>query len=79
MSVENKGDTGTSHGPERGPYLRYPCRDREDIYELYDDVDLTDSSPSLKGKGLLAERLDTASLGTWDLSAGKGIFCHSVP
>lgn len=55
MSVENKGiHTGASHGPERGPYLRYPCRDSEEIYELYDDVELTDSSPSPKGKGLLA-------------------------
>lgn len=55
-----------------GPHLRYPCRDPDQIYELYDDVEPTDDSrSSLKGKGLLVVGLDPASLGTWDTSAAR--------
>ncbi|XP_059551896.1 PML-RARA-regulated adapter molecule 1 isoform X3 [Myotis daubentonii] len=54
-------------------------KDQEEIYELYDDVDLTDSSPSTKGKGLLAAGLDTASLGTWDLSAARAFSAILFP
>lgn len=43
---------------ERDPDLRYLCRDQEEIYELYDDVEPPDNpSPSRKGTGLLVAGL----------------------
>lgn len=42
------------HGTERVPHLRYPHRDPDETYELYEDVEPTDNSrPSPKGRGLL--------------------------
>jgi hypothetical protein len=38
----------------------YPCRDPDEIYELYDDVEPTDdSSPSPRSRGLWVAFLDT--------------------
>lgn len=59
---------------EQGPHFRYPCRDPEEIYEPYDDVEATDSSPSPKGKGLLVVGVDPASLGAWDINLLQGPF-----
>lgn len=56
----------------KGPHLRYPCRDPDEIYEMYDDVAPSeDSRSSLKGRGLLAAGLDPARPGTWDTSVAR--------
>lgn len=74
MSVGSKGTQAWVIGL-KGPHLRYPCRDLDEIYELYDDVEPTDDSrSSLKGRGLLAVGLDPASLGTWDTSVARAFF-----
>lgn len=65
MSVGSQGTQAQVMGL-KGPHLRYPCRDSDEIYELYDDVEPSDSRSSLKGRGLLAAGLDPARPGTWD-------------
>lgn len=68
MSVGSKGTQAQVMGP-KGPHLRYPCRDPDEIYEMYDDVEPSDDSRSSpKSRGLLVMGMDPAIPGTWDIS-----------
>lgn len=65
--VDVRGGHEAGHEAERGPHLKYPCRDPDEIYELYDDVEPTDDSRSSpRSRGLLV-----AGPGTWDTSVAR--------
>lgn len=64
-------------GALRAPHSSYLCRDPDEFYELYDDVESTDGS-SPQSRGWWGQTLPRPpARAPWDIHC-KGIFCHGA-